>query len=275
MPNAVSSDLERFEMRPNIAHLSDIIVVAMKALVVLPTYNEVENLPVVLDKLLSAAQVDVLIIDDNSTDGTRDIARSAAERSERVHLIEREGKQGLGTAYIRGFKWGLGRGYDVIMEMDSDLSHNPKDIGRFLREMQGDVGLVIGSRYVGGIISVVGWDFKRLLLSRFGNFYAAYLLKSPLSDMTSGFRAYSREALILLDLDRIQAEGYAFQIEMAYYVWRSGLRVLEIPIVFTERLKGVSKMHGRIVSEALWLPWRIKALELFGLNPGGRGRRKK
>ena len=247
----------------------------MRTLVVLPTYNEVENLPVVLEKLLAMDICDVLVVDDNSTDGTRDVARQWMERTRRVQMIERPGKLGLGTAYICGFKWGLERDYGVMVEMDSDLSHRPEDLPRFLAEVRGNVGLVIGSRYVGGIISVVGWNFKRLLLSRFGNFYAAYLLKSPLSDMTSGFRAYSREALMLLDLDAIHSEGYAFQIEMAYYVWRSGLRVIEIPIVFTERLKGVSKMHGAIVSEAIRLPWRIRALELFGLNPGGRVRRKK
>ncbi len=247
----------------------------MRTLVVLPTYNEVENLPVVLEKLLAMDICDVLVVDDNSTDGTRDVARRWMERSRRVHMLERPGKLGLGTAYIAGFKWGLERDYGVMVEMDSDLSHRPEDLPRFLAEVHGNVGLVIGSRYVGGIISVVGWNFKRLLLSRFGNFYAAYLLKSPLSDMTSGFRAYSREALMLLDLDAIRSEGYAFQIEMAYYVWRSGLRVIEIPIVFTERLRGVSKMHGAIVSEAIRLPWRIRALELFGLNPGGRVRRNK
>lgn len=246
----------------------------MRTLVVLPTYNEVENLPIVLEKLLAMDICDILVVDDNSTDGTRDVVRQWMERTRRIHLYERPGKLGLGTAYICGFKWGLERDYGVMVEMDSDLSHKPEDLPRFLAEVRGGVGLVIGSRYVGGIISVVGWDFKRLLLSRFGNFYAAYLLKSPLSDMTSGFRAYSREALMLLDLDAIHSEGYAFQIEMAYYVLSSGLRVIEIPIVFTERLRGVSKMHGKIVSEAFMLPWRIKALELFGLNPGRRtGRR--
>lgn len=238
----------------------------MKTLVILPTYNEAENLPVVLIKLLDQDICDILIIDDNSTDGTQDIAKNWMERSARIRIIERPGKLGLGTAYITGFKWGLEHGYDTFVEMDSDLSHNPLDLDRFLAAVGGDVGLVIGSRYANGMISVVGWNFKRLLLSRFGNFYAAYLLKVPLSDMTSGYRAYSREALSLMDLDAIHSEGYAFQIEMAYYVWRSGMRVLEIPIVFTERVKGISKMSKTIVREAVWLPWRIKMLELFGMN---------
>lgn len=238
----------------------------MKTLVILPTYNEADNLPIVLGKLMELGHADILIIDDNSTDGTRQIAQDWVARYKHVNLVERAGKLGLGTAYICGFKWGLEHGYDIMVEMDSDLSHNPSDLQRFIAAVHGNVGLVIGSRYVGGIISVVGWNFNRLLLSRFGNFYAAYLLKAPLSDMTSGYRAYSREALSNIDLDSIHSEGYAFQIEMAYYVWRSGLRVLEIPIVFTERLSGISKMSKTIIREAVWLPWRIKLLEFFGVG---------
>jgi dolichol-phosphate mannosyltransferase len=242
----------------------------MKTLVVLPTYNEKDNLPVVIIKVLDQEGFDVLVVDDNSTDGTREVARQWVERDRRVNIIERPGKLGLGTAYIDGFKWGLQREYEYFMEMDSDLSHNPLDLPRFIEKSRKGSDLVIGSRYIGGRISVVGWDFRRLLLSRFGNFYASFILRTPLSDMTSGFRAYGRAALEGLDLNNIRAEGYAFQIEMAYYIWRMGMKVTEIPIVFTERAKGQSKMSKKIVREAVWLPWKLKARELVG-----RGVRRK
>jgi dolichol-phosphate mannosyltransferase len=234
----------------------------MRTLVVLPTYNERDNLPVVIIKLLAQEAFNLLIIDDNSTDGTKDVALHWTERDQRVNLINRPRKLGLGTAYITGFKWGLENGYECLIEMDSDLSHNPLDLPRFAEEVESGSDLVIGSRYLGGKISVVGWDFRRLMLSRFGNFYASFFLGAPFSDMTSGFRAYSRNALERLDLDRIHSEGYSFQIEMAYYIWRMGLKVKEIPIVFTERAKGTSKMSKKIVREAVWLPWGIKVKEL-------------
>jgi dolichol-phosphate mannosyltransferase len=237
----------------------------MKSLVVLPTYNERETLPVVLIKVLDQGVFDILIVDDNSTDGTRDIARHWVSTDNRVNLLERPAKLGLGTAYIAGFKWGLEREYECLIEMDSDLSHNPMDLPRFKEGIEGGAGLVIGSRYLRGNISVVGWDFKRLLLSRFGNFYASRILGISLSDMTSGFRAYSRRALESLALDRIRSQGYSFQIEMAYYVWRAGFPVSEIPITFTERVRGSSKMSKSIVREAMRLPWRLRFLELPAL----------
>jgi dolichol-phosphate mannosyltransferase len=221
----------------------------MKSLVVLPTYNERETLPVVLIKVLDQGSFDILIVDDNSTDGTRDIAKHWVSTNNRVNLLERPAKLGLGTAYIA----------------DSDLSHNPMDLPRFREEIEGGAGLVIGSRYLRGNISVVGWDFKRLLLSRFGNFYASHILGIPLSDMTSGFRAYSRKALEALALDRIRSQGYAFQIEMAYCVWRAGFPVREIAITFTERVRGSSKMSKSIVREATRLPWRLRFLEILAL----------
>lgn len=235
----------------------------MKSLVILPTYNEKENLPVILIKILTQDAFDVLIVDDNSSDGTRDMARHWVEKDCRVNLIERPAKLGLGTAYITGFKWGLKRDYGCFIEMDSDLSHNPLDLPRFVEEIDGGGDLVIGSRYMNGKISVVGWDFKRLLLSRFGNFYAAGILRTGLSDMTSGFRAFSRRALEGISLDSIGSEGYAFQIEMAYHVWRAKGRAMEIPIIFTERVSGFSKMSKKIVREAVWLPWKLKLMELL------------
>ena len=235
----------------------------MKTLVILPTFNEKENLPVVIIKILTQEGFDILIVDDNSTDGTRDIARHWVEQDSGVNIIERPAKLGLGTAYITGFTWGLQRGYECFIEMDSDLSHNALDLPRFTEEIENGSDLVIGSRYMYGKTNVVGWDFKRLLLSRFGNFYASNILGTGLTDMTSGFRAFSRKALEGLDMGSICSEGYAFQIEMAYNVLHSGLGVKEIPIVFTERVSGYSKMSKKIIREAVWLPWRLRARQFM------------
>ena len=230
----------------------------MRTLVILPTYMEQETLPVVLDGVLSRGQADVLVIDDNSPDGTGQLAQEWARRERRIHVIMRPGKLGLGTAYIKGFLWGLERDYGCFIEMDSDMSHDPACIDRFVAEVEGGADLVIGSRYIGGKISVVGWDFRRLLLSKFGNIYAATILRAGLTDMTSGYRAFSRRALLGIDLDEISSGGYAFQIEMAYTVLAAGMRVKEVPIIFTERAKGSSKMSREIIKEAVWLPWRLR-----------------
>jgi len=228
-----------------------------------PTYNERETLPVVLIKVLDQEGFDVLVVDDNSPDGTAQVAEHWRAQSPRVHLLRRPRKMGLGTAYLEGFRWGLQRHYQYLVEMDSDMSHNPQDLPRFLEALKSTgAGLVVGSRYLQGRISVVGWNFKRLMLSKLGNLYAAMLLGLPLTDLTSGYRAYSRQALEKIDLEAVHSEGYAFQIEMAYRVYRAGLEVLEIPIVFTERRQGASKMSKRIVREALWIPWRLRFGEL-------------
>jgi dolichol-phosphate mannosyltransferase len=229
----------------------------MKPLVVLPTYNEKDNLPVIVIKILDQEVFDVLIVDDSSTDGTTELAKNWVERDQRVHILQRPGKLGLGTAYTSGFKWGLERDYDCFVEMDADLSHDPLMLPQFLDMVESGSDLVIGSRYMGGTISVVGWDFKRLLLSRFGNLYASTLLRTSLCDMTSGFRAFSRRALEALDLDAIHSEGYAFQIEMAYRVLKQGMQVSELSIVFTERVHGKSKMSHKIIREAVALPWKL------------------
>lgn len=230
----------------------------------MPTYNEADNISGILHRVLGHGVFDVLVIDDNSTDGTRQIVRDIMQSHGNVQMLERPGKMGLGTAYTTGFKWGLEHGYDCMMEMDSDFSHDPDVMPQFLDAVKGGAHLVIGSRYIGGTISVIGWDFKRLLLSRFGNIYASHILGVPLTDMTSGFRAYTRRALEGIDLDKIYSEGYSFQIEMAYYVWCQGLNVQEIPIIFTERARGSSKMSKSIVREAVKLPWKLRVRRMLG-----------
>ncbi|MCK4911588.1 MAG: polyprenol monophosphomannose synthase [Thermodesulfovibrionales bacterium] len=239
----------------------------MKTLVVLPTYNEGENIAGILDQVLAHGLFDVMVVDDNSADGTREKVREYVTQHDNVNIIEREGKLGLGTAYVEGFLWGLERGYDCFMEMDSDFSHNPGDMPAFVESVQAGADLAIGSRYLGGTISVVGWDFKRLLLSRFGNIYASTILATELSDMTSGFRAYSRRALEAIELEKVRSEGYAFQIEMAYYVLCMGFKVVEVPIIFTERTRGSSKMSKSIVREAIPLPWKLRIRSVLGGLP--------
>lgn len=246
-----------------------VLLVIVKTLVILPTYNERENIEGILKRVHAHGMFDVLVVDDNSSDGTREAVRQWVQTHEEVNLLERSGKLGLGTAYIAGFKWGLERGYDCMMEMDSDFSHNPDEMPRFVAEIEAGADLVIGSRYIGGTISVVGWDFRRLLLSRFGNAYASTILSMPQTDLTSGYRAFSRKALQSIRLDEVHSEGYAFQIEMAYYVQCAGLRVVEIPIIFTERAEGSSKMSKSIVREAVRLPWKLRArgfLRRLGFN---------
>ncbi|MDA8168813.1 MAG: polyprenol monophosphomannose synthase [Nitrospiraceae bacterium] len=234
-----------------------------KPLIILPTFNEKDTIAVILLKVLAFESFEVLVIDDNSPDGTAGIVEDWMKNDKRVHLLKRQGKLGLGTAYLAGFRWGLEKGYDCFIEMDSDLSHNPADLPKFVDEIVNGADLVIGSRYVNGKISVVGWDFRRLLLSKFGNIYASRILRMKFSDLTSGFRAYSRRALEKIDLNRIRSGGYAFQIEMAYTVWQAGLGLKEIPIIFTERARGSSKMSKQIVREAVWLPWRLRCSEFI------------
>ncbi len=235
----------------------------MKALVILPTYNEAETLPKVLSKISAYDWLDTLIVDDNSSDGTAKVVEDLQGNQGRFHIIRRPMKLGLGSAYVTGFKWGLERGYDYFFEMDADLSHNPNALPWFIKEMEnGGYDLMIGSRYTNGTISVVGWDFRRLLLSKFGNLYASKILGLKLTDLTSGFRCYMRQALKAIDLDRIYSNGYAFQIEMAYLVTRASFKVGEMPITFYERNSGSSKMSKKIVREAVILPWRLRMREI-------------
>lgn len=230
----------------------------MKILVVLPTYNEVENIGSILVKLMEQAALDVLVVDDNSTDGTRDTVRRYFATG-RVFMVERAAKLGLGTAYIAGFQWGLQRGYEFFFEMDADNSHNPAAIPFFIKELEKGYDLIIGSRYINNTISVVGWDFKRLLLSKFGNLYASFMLGlRQFTDLTSGYRCYTKTALKAIRLERVKSNGYAFQVEMVYRGFINGLKIAEIPIIFYERESGGSKMSRKIVREAVLLPFRLR-----------------
>lgn len=239
-----------------------------KTLVVIPTYNEKENIRSVINSVTDQKELDILVIDDGSADGTAEVVREIMAPEKRLFLKERAGKLGLGTAYVEGFKWGLEKGYEYLVEMDADGSHDPSYIPFFISEMRTGTGLVIGSRYLDGNISVVGWDFRRLLLSKFGNLYASKVLRLRLTDITSGFRCYSKGCLEAIDLDGIHSTGYSFQIEMAYRVSVAGFRIGEVPIIFCERTSGLSKMSRKIVREAVFLPWRLRFGRLF--HRGGR-----
>jgi dolichol-phosphate mannosyltransferase len=233
-----------------------------KILVVIPTYNEVENISRLVPIVLSQAEgIDVLVVDDGSPDGTARVVRDMMAGSSRVHLLERPGKMGLGTAYVKGFKFALERSYDFVFEMDADFSHDPNEIPNFLKAAQ-DHDLVIGSRYKNGI-RVVNWPMQRLLLSYYANIYTRIMIGLPLHDATGGFKCYRRQVLEAIDLDKIKSNGYAFQIEMSYKAWKKGFRLVEIPIVFLDRQAGTSKMSKHIVYEALFMLWKLRFVSIF------------
>lgn len=229
-----------------------------KTLIAVPTYNEKENLPVLLARLMELPEaVHVLVVDDGSPDGTGDIAQEWSLRPEgRVHVLRRAGKQGLGSAYIAAFRWALERDYELVFEMDADFSHDPKYVPDMLLAAA-DADLVIGSRYVTGV-NVVNWPMQRLLLSWFANLYARIVTGLPVHDCTGGFKCFRREALAAIDFSRIASGGYSFQVEMNYKVWKKGFRIKEVPIVFVDRFAGTSKMSGSIIGEALFLVLRLR-----------------
>lgn len=239
----------------------------MRKLIVIPTYNEIDNISAMIDKVFSLEEeFELLVIDDGSPDGTADVVkRRQAEFPERLHLIQREGKLGLGTAYLRAFRWALERDYDYLFELDCDFSHNPDDLSRLYAAALEGNDVVIGSRYIKGV-NVVNWPMSRLLMSYFASKYVRLITRMPVKDATAGFVCYSRKALETIDLDRIEMNGYGFQIEMKYTAWRLGMKIKEVSIVFTERQEGASKMSGGIFGEAFFgvmkLPFRrIKARE--------------
>jgi dolichol-phosphate mannosyltransferase len=228
-----------------------------KILVVTPTYNEAENIPKLIPAVLrQAPNLDVLIIDDGSPDGTGNLVKQIMSSNPHVHLIERSGKQGLGTAYVAGFKYAIQNGYDYVFEMDADFSHNPNDIPVFLSMMK-ENDLVIGSRYIQGV-RVLNWPMNRLLLSYSANVYTQIITGLPVRDATGGFKCYRIETLKAIDLDQIRSNGYAFQIEMSFKVWKKGFRLVEIPIVFKDRREGVSKMSKSIIYEAMFMLWKLR-----------------
>ncbi|MGH7701099.1 MAG: polyprenol monophosphomannose synthase, partial [Gemmatimonadales bacterium] len=214
-----------------------------RALVCIPTYNEAENLPEIVPQVLSQdPRLEVLVIDDDSPDGTGRLADRLAADHPRVHVIHREGKQGLGTAYLAGFKWALERGYDYVFEMDADFSHDPKHLKEFLKAVEG-ADLVLGSRYLHGKVTVVNWPMGRLMLSYFANVYARRVTGLRIWDLTGGFKCYRRRVLEGIDLAQVRSNGYAFQIETSFRAWRKGFKLAEIPIVFVDRTEGHSKMN--------------------------------
>ena len=235
----------------------------MDKLVIIPTYNERENIEPMLEKLLALPYgLDVLIVDDNSPDGTAALVEEWQKKSERVHLIRRPGKMGLGSAYRDGFRYALQHGAEYIFEMDADFSHDPEAIGEFLRAAQ-DADIVLGSRYLHGV-TVVNWPLSRLILSYSANVYTRIITGLPLADATGGYKCFRRRALEGIRLDRVKSEGYSFQIEMSFRCWKRGFRIKEIPILFVDRRAGVSKMSRKIIWEAAGLVWRLRLLDLLG-----------
>lgn len=234
----------------------------MKTLVIIPTYNEIENIERMVEIVLSKSEdIDVLVMDDNSPDGTGMRVRFMQSSEPRLHLIERPGKMGLGSAYVTGFKYALERDYEYIMEMDADFSHNPDDVPRLI-EAAKNKDLVIGSRYSDGV-NIINWPFRRLLISYFASKYVRVITGMPIKDPTAGFKCFHRRVLESINLNKILSDGYAFQIEMNYRAWVKGFRIKELPIVFTERINGVSKMSRHIVWEAAWMVWRLHIMKLL------------
>jgi dolichol-phosphate mannosyltransferase len=225
-------------------------------LVVVPTYNERENLPLLVKRLLALpVAVDILVVDDNSPDGTGKLADDLAQQHRCLHVLHRLEKGGLGRAYVAGFKWALERGYEFVFELDGDFSHNPDDIPMFLEAAQ-NADLVLGSRYLNGI-RIINWPLGRLMLSKGAATYVRWITGMPMTDPTGGYKCFRRRALEACRLDEITSNGYSFQIEMTHKLWRQGLKVVEVPIVFTERFHGHSKMSGHIIVEALMMVWRL------------------
>ena len=227
-------------------------------LVVVPTYNERDNLPPLVQRLMNLpVKVDMLVVDDNSPDGTGKIADDLAAKNSAIHVLHRQEKSGLGRAYIAGFKWALDHGFDFVFELDGDFSHNPDDIPMFLEAANSQsADLVLGSRYMNGI-RVINWPLSRLMLSKSAAKYVQIITGMPFTDPTGGYKCFRRRALEALNLDAVRSNGYSFQIEMTHRLWRRGMKVVEVPIVFTDRVQGHSKMSGHIVREALIMVWRL------------------
>ena len=237
---------------------------AGRSVVIVPTYNERQNIARLIDLILRQdPRLDVLVVDDGSPDGTGQIVDTLASVDPRVNVLHRPSKLGLGTAYVAGFKWAVARGYELICEMDADFSHDPAHLPQFLEAAQ-NADVVLGSRYQNGRVTVVNWPISRLILSYSANLYARAVTGLPLFDATGGYKCFRRAVLEAIDLDQVRSNGYAFQIEMSFRAWRKGFRIREIPIVFTDRTEGHSKMSKQIVREAVWMVWRLRYWAIRG-----------
>ncbi len=242
-----------------------------RALVIIPTFNERENLPRLVPSVLSRDErLEILVVDDNSPDGTGQLADEIAASERRVHVLHRQKKEGLGKAYLAGFAWAIARGYDAIFEMDADFSHDPAHLPQFLEAIE-KYDVVLGSRYLHGRVTVVNWPIGRLLLSYFANIYARTVTGLPIADATGGYKCFRRQVLEAIDLDCVESNGYTFQIEMSFRAWKKGFRLGEIPIVFVDRDVGQSKMSKAIAREAVWRVLRLRWLSIIGrLEPKGK-----
>ena len=237
-----------------------------ETLVIIPTYNEAHNVSKLIDKVMGLPEsVDILFVDDGSPDGTADMIKSRMrDYPEAIHLIEREGKLGLGTAYVRGFHFALENEYTYVCEMDADFSHNPEDLPRLISAVkEGEADIAVGSRYIDGI-SIVNWPLSRLILSYGANLYARWITGLPIKDTTAGYKCIHRNVLEKVDIDKIRSNGYAFQIEIHFRAWKAGFTLKEVSIIFREREEGVSKMSKAIVREAVWRVWSLKFRSIFG-----------
>lgn len=235
-----------------------------KILVIIPTYNEKENIENLLNQVLAAAlQIDILVVDDNSPDGTARIVKNYQKTNPKVLLIERPKKMGLGSAYILGFKAALEKNYDLVFGMDADFSHDPAYLPQFIKEAQ-NFDLVIGSRYLHGEIRVVNWPLSRLFISLAANWYVRLITGLPIYDSTSGFKCFRRRVLETIDLNKIISDGYSFQVEMNFWVYQNNFKIKEIPIIFNDRIAGKSKLDRRSVWEMFWLVWKLRLMKNFG-----------
>lgn len=234
----------------------------MRPLIIIPTYNERDNIQKLIPLLMELdLSLSILVVDDNSPDGTGKLVNDMSEQNDRIQVLHRPSKLGLGSAYIAGFKHAIQQDVDCIFEMDADFSHDPNMIPEFLEKLE-TCDVVIGSRYISGI-NVVNWPMSRLLLSYFANFYARIITGMSIQDATGGFKCFKREVLEQIDLDHVRSDGYAFQIEMNFRCWRKGFRICEIPIIFVDRHSGTSKMSRRIIYEAIWIVWWLRLKRLF------------
>ena len=235
-----------------------------KPLVILPTYNEKDNLPEIIPQILETdSRLEILVVDDNSPDGTGELADKMSTETPRINVLHRQQKEGLGMAYLAGFRWALQRDYSCIFEMDADFSHRPEYLSDFLIAIQ-ENDLVIGSRYIKGV-NVINWPMLRLMLSYFANVYSRWITGLPVKDATGGFKCFRREVLEAIDFDQIKSDGYSFQIEMSFNAWCKGFRIKEIPIIFYEREVGTSKISKKIIKEAIWMVWRLRLKKILGM----------